>query len=165
MGQTIQEPNGGLPTIKTIIIWAQDATRMNSSGMSFLSDGDEFVTFSGTGSSDEEAGFPITIPNDFVSVIDISIDHTTASTADTVNYKIDLNENDTNYINVGETLTFTVRAGAGTSWDILKDTIIPSTTVFAVGQDYSFRTHRDATLDTYTGSSYVRCIVFKYSTV
>lgn len=154
-----------VPEIKTVVIWAQDATRMNSSSTSFLADGDEFVSYSGTGSSDEEAGFPLTIPEDFKSVIDISIDHTTSSTANTVNYKIDVNENDTNYSNVGETLTFPVRAGAGTSWGILTDTVVPSTTVFEVGQDYSLRAHSDATLDTYTGTRYIRCIIFKYSTV
>ncbi len=167
MGKVItsKDSSGGVPAIKTVVIWAQDATRMNSSATSFLSDGDEFVSYSGTGASDEEAGFPITIPEDFKSVIDITIGHTTASTANTVNYKVDVNENDTNYSNIGETLTYPVRAGAGTSWDTLTDTVVPSTTVFLVGQDYSFRVHSDATLDTYTGTRYVRCIVFKYSTV
>ena len=96
MGRTIQEPNG-VPPIKTIFIYAEDATRMNSSGTSFLSDGDEFVSYSGTGASDDEAGFPLAIPDDFKSVIDISIEHTTSITTNTVNYKIDVNENATNY--------------------------------------------------------------------
>ncbi len=166
MGKVItSKDSNGVPAIKRVVMWADDATRMNSSSTSFLSDGDEFVSYSGTGASDEEAGFPITIPEDFKSVIDVTIEHTSSATANTVNYKVDVNENDTNYSNVGETLTFPVRAGAGTSWDKLTDTVVPSTTVFVVGQDYSFRVHSDAALDTYTGTRYVRCIVFKYSTV
>ncbi len=156
---------GGVPEIKRVVIWAEDATRMNSSGTSFLPDGDEFVSYSGTGASDDEGGFPIIIPDDFKSVIDITIGHTSAATANTVNYKMNLNHNDANYSNAGEELVFPVRAGAAVSWDTLTDTVVPSTTVFAVGQDYSFRTHSDATLDTYTGTRYIRYIIFKYSTV
>lgn len=166
MGKVItSKDSGSIPAIKTVVIFADEATRMNSAATSFLADGDEFVSYSGTGASDEEAGFPITIPEDFKSVIDISIEHTSSATANTVNYKMNLNHNDTNYSDEGEELVYPVRAGAGTSWDKLTDTVIPSTTVFEVGQDYSFRTHSDATLDTYTGTRYIRCVIFKYSTV
>jgi len=166
MGKVItSKDSGSIPAIKRVVMWAEDATRMNSSGTSFLSDGDEFVSYSGTGASDDEGGFPITIPDDFKSIIDISVKHTTSATTNTVNYKMNLNLNDTNYVNVGEELVFPVRAGSPTSWDILTDTVVPSTTTFVVGEDYSFRTHSDATLDSYTGTRYIRCIVFKYSTV
>jgi len=158
--------NGGnVPPVKTLFIYAENASRMNSSGTSFLSDGDEFVSFSGTGASDEEAGFPIMIPDDFKSVIEIIVNHTSSATANTVNYKMDINVNNVNYNAVGETLTYPAVTGAAVSWDKLTGVQIPSTTVFAVGQGYSFRVHRDATLDTYTGDSYIRCIGFKYSTV
>lgn len=154
-----------VPPIKTLSVYAENASRMNSSGTSFLSDGDEFVSFSGTGSSDEEAGFPIMIPDDFKSVIEIIINHTSSATTNTVNYEMDLNENNGNYDEVGESLTFPPVVGSVISWDKLTNVQIPSTTVFAAGQGYSFRVHRDATLDTYTGLSYIRCIGFKYSTV
>lgn len=157
--------SGGVPATKTKFIYAEDATRMNSSGTSFLSDGDEFVSFSGTGSSDTEAGFPIMIPDDFKSVIEIIINHTSAITGDTVNYKLGINVNNGNYDVLGEILTYPAVAGAPVSWDRLTDVQVPSSTVFAPGQGYSFRVHRDATLDTYTGLSYIRCIGFKYSTV
>lgn len=168
MGVTYADDGSGrssVPQTKNLIIYSIDANLMNSSGKSFLTDGDEFVSFDGAGSSNQQAGFPLVVPDDFVSIQEIIINHTTAATVNTVNYKIDVNKNVGNYLAVGETLTYPARAGSAVSWDILTDTQTPSSTTFLPGEDYTLRIHRDATLDTYTGSSFVREIIFKYSTI
>jgi hypothetical protein len=129
-----------------------------------------FLSFAGAGQPDD-AGVSFKIPLDYDSEPQFAVQWTmdgTSSTANTVNYNLNITTGRTTTINehtvVSETVSIVDEAYSGTAWRILQTPFSSSTLNYSAGDYIHVELERDPgnVNDTMNDTAYVSGLIFKY---
>lgn len=168
LNETAPDVNINLTDTKRFTIVADSANAI-SAGRAYLgTSGAAFLSFGGTGGSDDEASFNFLVPSDYVSGGTFYIKFVTVATANAIQFEMNVTSRD----NGGDMSTPTDTAlqnatvGSSTSWDMVETAAYnPSSSTFSANKNVAVRINRDASdaPDTYNGTAYVWGLVFEYT--
>ena len=157
-------------TIKEIFLNDEEFS-VNTAGRSvLLSTSTGFLSFAGTGQPDD-AGVSFKIPLDYNSEPQFAVQWSmdgTSSTANTVNYNLNITTGNTSTINehsvISETLSIVDEAYSGTAWRILQTPFSSSTINYSPGDYIHVELQRDPgnVNDTMIETAFVSGLIFKY---
>jgi hypothetical protein len=146
-----------------------DSANAISAGVAYLGDtGASFLSFGGTGVSDDEASFNFVVPTNYISGGTFYLKFTTTATGNDVQFEMNITSID----NGGDLSTATDTAiqnattGAGTSWDMIETAAYaPVTATFSADKNVVIKINRDASdaPDTFNNTAYVWGLVFEYT--
>ena len=158
-------------TTTTEIFLGDEEFTTNTAGRSVLtSTSTGFLSFAGSGQIDD-AGVSFRIPLDYDSEPQFAVQWTmdgTSSTANTVNYNLNITTGNTTTINehsvVSETVSIVDEAYSGTAWRILQTPFSSSTLNYSAGDYIHIELERDPANvnDTMIDTAYVSGLIFKY---
>ncbi len=140
-----------------------------TSGVAYLgTSGAKFLSFDGTGASDETGAYNFAVPSDYISGGTFYIKFTTTATANDVQFEMNITSrnNGDDISTPTDTAIQNATTGAGTSWDMVETAAYnPSSSTFSPNKNVMIKLNRDASdaPDTYTGVAYVWGVVFEYT--
>jgi hypothetical protein len=153
------------------LFFGDEEFTINNAGRSFLTTTSTgFLSFVGVGQSDD-AGVSFRIPLDYNSEPEFSVQWTmdgTSSTANTVNYNLNITTGRTTTINehtvIDETVSIVDEAYSGTAWRILQTPYSSSTITYNPGDYIHVELERDPSdgNDNMTDTAYVSGLIFRY---
>jgi hypothetical protein len=153
------------------LFFGDEEFTINNAGRSYLTTTSTgFLSFAGVGQVDD-AGVSFRIPLDYNSEPQFSVQWTmdgTSSTANTVNYNLNITTGRTTTINehtvVDETVSIVDEAYSGTAWRILQTPYSSSTITYNPGDYIHVELERDPSdgSDTMNDTAYVSGLIFRY---
>lgn len=160
-------------TIRTLFLGDEQFITNNAGRAILGSTSTGFISFAGIGGVDN-AGVSFKIPTDYLSGATFAVEWTmdgTSSSANTVNYNLNLTTGNTTTINehsvIDETINIVDEAYSGTAWRIL-ETNFSTSTLNISPEDYihiELERNPSNVNDTMTETAYVSGIIFKYNAI